>query len=143
MQTDNRLIYLISMAQQKLWTYLKTALRSEGIRVTPAQSGILFLLKQENGRSMSELSKALSTDNSTITGLVDRMEKLGFVRRDVSPTDRRMFRIYITPEGEEESNRAKTVIEKVNEEIKSGFSEKEIQIFKEVLGSFFEKFGNA
>lgn len=143
MQTDNRLIYLISMAQQKLWTYLKTALRSEGIRVTPAQSGILFLLKQENGRSMSELSKALSTDNSTITGLVDRMEKLGFVRRDASPTDRRMFRIYITPEGEEESNRAKTVIEKVNEEIKSGFSEKEIQIFKEVLCSVFEKFGNA
>ena len=143
MQTDNRLIYLISMAQQKLWTYLKTALRSEGIRVTPAQSGILFLLKQENGRSMSELSKALSTDNSTITGLVDRMEKLGFVRRDVSPTDRRMFRIYITPEGEEESNRARTVIEKVNEQIKSGFSEKEIQIFKEVLSSFFEKFGNA
>ena len=143
MQTDNRLIYLISMAQQKLWTYLKTALRSEGIRVTPAQGGILFLLKQENGRSMSELSKALSTDNSTITGLVDRMEKLGFVRRDVSPTDRRMFRIYITPEGEEESNRARTVIEKVNEQIKSGFSEKEIQIFKEVLSSFFEKFSNA
>lgn len=143
MQIDDRLIYLISMAQQKLWTYLKAALKSEGIRVTPAQAGILFILKQENGQSMTELSKALSMDNSTITGLVDRLEKLGFVHRNASPKDRRMFLIYITPEGEEESNRAKTVIQKANEKIKCGFSQKEIQIFTKILKSFFEKFSNA
>jgi DNA-binding MarR family transcriptional regulator len=89
---------------------------------------------------MTELSQALSIDNSTITGLVDRLEKNGFVRRDASSGDRRMFRIYVTPQGVEESKKAKVVINEVNEDIKSGFSKDEIEIFTRVLNSFSEKF---
>lgn len=89
---------------------------------------------------MTELSQVLSIDNSTITGLIDRLEKSGFVSRNAGRSDRRMFRIYITPQGIEESNRAKTVIKRVNEEIKSGFSQEDIEIFKRILKSFLEKF---
>lgn len=140
MPTDDRLIYLVFTAQQKLRTYLKNALINDGATVTVAQSGILFLLKQKNGRTMTELSRTLSTDNSTVTGLVDRLEKSGFVRRNASANDRRISHIYITPQGIEEVDRAKVVIRKVNEEIKSGFSEQEIESFKKVLKSLFEKF---
>jgi DNA-binding MarR family transcriptional regulator len=140
MPKDDRLIYLISTAQQKLWTYLKGALSAAGILVTPAQAGILFLLEQKDGQSMSELSQTFSIDNSTITGLVDRLEKSGLVRRNASLTDRRIFRIYLTPRGVKESNRARAVIRKVNEEIKVGFSKKEIETLKRILDSFFEKF---
>lgn len=140
MQTYDRLLYQVFMAQQKLRTYLKNALSMEGVRVTTAQAGILFLLKQKDGQSMTELSQVLSIDNSTITGLIDRLEKSGFVSRNAGRSDRRMFRIYITPQGIEESNRAKTVIKRVNEEIKSGFSQEDIEIFKRILKSFLEKF---
>ena len=140
MKTDDRLIYQVFMAQQKLRTYLKDALAMEGVRVTPAQAGILFLLKKINEQSMTELSQFLSIDNSTITGLVDRLEKPGFVSRNASTSDRRMFRIFITPQGIEESNKAKTIIKRVNEEIKSGFSREDIEIFKRILNSFLEKF---
>jgi DNA-binding MarR family transcriptional regulator len=140
METDDRLIYQVFMAQQKLRTYLKDALAMEGVRVTPAQAGILFLLKKKNGQSMTELSQLLSIDNSTITGLVDRLEKSGFVNRNASTSDRRMFRIFITPQGIEESNKAKTIIKRVNKEIKSGFSREDIEIFKRILNSFLEKF---
>ena len=140
MQIDDRLIYLISMSQQKLWTYLKTALKSEGIRVTPAQAGILFLLKQENGQSMTELSKALAVKNATLTGLIDRLERSAFVTRRASKNDRRSIRIYLTPEGIEECEKAKPVIQRVNAEIKSGFSQEEIEVFKRVLNSTYQKF---
>ena len=140
MQTDDRLIYQVFMAQQKLRTYLKDALATEGVKVTPAQAGILFLLKQKDGQTMTELSRVLSIDNSTITGLIDRLEKSGFVSRNASNSDRRMFRIFITSQGIEESNSAKTVIIRVNKEIKSGFSLQDIEIFKKILNSFFEKF---
>ena len=142
MSTDDRLINLVFTAQQKLRTYLNNALTAEGIRVTPAQAGILFLLKQKDGQSMSELSQVLSIDNSTITGLVDRLEKTGFVSRNASPSDRRISQIHITSEGVEEINRAKIVINRVNQEIKEGFSETEIENFKRILNSFFDKFGN-
>ncbi|TRZ48533.1 MarR family transcriptional regulator, partial [bacterium] len=95
MPPDDRLIYLLFTAQQKLRTYLKKMMTKENVRVTTAQAGILFLLKQKDGRTMSELSQILSIDNSTITGLVDRLEKTGLVRRNASPHDRRASHVFI------------------------------------------------
>ena len=143
MPQDDRLIYLVFTAQQKLRTYLKNALLAEGVLVTPTQTGILFLLKHKNGRTMTELSQVLAADNSTMTGLGDRLERSGFVVREASPTDRRALLTRITQEGIDEMNRAKAVIKRVNEEISSGFSEEEIAAFKKVLNSFFQKFNKA
>ncbi len=137
---DDRLIYLVFMAQQKLRNHLNTTLRAEGIKITPSQAGILFLLRQEDGRTMTELSQILGADNSSMTGLIDRLEKSGFVQRRASPEDRRALRIHITPEGIEEIGRARAVIKRVNEEIKAGHSEEEVDAFKRVLGGFFKKF---
>jgi DNA-binding MarR family transcriptional regulator len=132
-QTEDRLIYLVSTAQNRLQNLLKSALTSEGIRVKPAQSGILFLLKRKDGLTMTELGKALAIDNATITGLVDWLERDGFVRRNKSTSDRRALNICITLEGVEEVNRAKIVVKRVNESIKAGFSAEEIEAFKKIL----------
>jgi len=140
MKKDDRLIYLIFTAQQKLRTYIKNALVKENIKVTTAQAGILFLLKQKNGQSMSELSQVLSIDNSTLTGLIDRLERSGFVRRNSNPGDRRALNIDITDTGVKELEKAKVVIRRVNDEIKAGFSEQEMESFKKVLQHFTLKF---
>ena len=140
MPPDDRLIYLLFTAQQKLRTYLKKMMTKENVRVTTAQAGILFLLKQKDGRTMSELSQLLSIDNSTITGLVDRLEKTGLVRRDASPHDRRASHVFINPQGMEEVDKAKKVIRMVNQEIKNGFSAEELDSFNRILKSFFHKF---
>lgn len=141
MKKDDRLIYLIFTAQQKLRTYIKNVMIKENVRVTTAQAGILFLLKQKSGQSMSEMSQMLSIDNSTLTGLVDRLERSGFVRRNSNPGDRRALNIDITDAGIRELEKAKTVIGRINEEIKVGFSEQEMESFKRVLQHFALKFG--
>ena len=140
MPPDDRLIYLLFTAQQKLRTYLKKMMTKENVRVTTAQAGILFLLKQKDGRTMSELSQILSIDNSTITGLVDRLEKTGLARRDASPHDRRASHVFINPQGLEEVDKAKMVIRRVNQEVKNGFSAEELESFSRILRSFFHKF---
>lgn len=140
MPTDNRLIYLIFTAQQKLRTHINNIMIRENVRVTPAQAGILFLLKEKDGRTMSELSQILSIDNSTITGLVDRLEKAGLVRRNLSPTDRRALHVYASPEGMQEADKAGKVIRMVNQEIREGFTAEELECFKKILKSFFRKF---
>ena len=143
MKTDDRLIYLLFMAQQKLRTYINNALSQEDMKTTLSQTGILFLLRQEDGQSMTQLSNALDIDNSTLTGLIDRMERSGLVTRRPGDSDRRAFRISITPQGLKESNRAGPLIRKINEEIKSGFSREEIETFKRVLGSLIDKLGKS
>jgi DNA-binding MarR family transcriptional regulator len=142
MITDDRLIFLVFAAQQKLKMYLNSALTSSGVRVTVAQAGILFLLKQKDGRTMTELSQILGIDNSTMTGLTDRLEKAGLLKRHANPGDRRTSHIHITPQGFTEVDGAKAVIRRVNEEIKTGFSSEEIEAFKRVLNGFFNKFTN-
>ena len=137
---DDRLIFLVFSAQQKLKTYLNSALAAAGVRVTAAQAGILFLLKQKDGRTMTDLSQILGIDNSTMTGLTDRLEKAGFLKRHANPGDRRASHIHITPQGIAEVEGAKAVIRRVNEEVKAGFSEGEIEVFKRVLNGFFDKF---
>jgi DNA-binding MarR family transcriptional regulator len=143
MKKDDRLIYLIFTAQQKLRTYMKNVLIKENVRVTTAQAGILFLLKQKSGQSMSELSQLLSIDNSTLTGLIDRLERSGFVRRNSNPGDRRALNIDITETGIRELEKAKAVIMRINEEIKAGFSEQEMESFKKVLQHFALKFNKS
>ena len=140
MPAEDRIIYLIFTAQQKLRTYLSNTMIRENVRVTPAQAGILFLLAEKDGMTMGELSRILSIDNSTITGLVDRLEKAGLVRRDTSLNDRRALHVYINPDGRQEMDKAKNIVMKVNREIKDGFTEEELESFKKVLRSFSQKF---
>ena len=140
MSDDDRFIYLVFTAQQRLRNYLKQALANGGTKITPAQAGILALLLEKNGRTMTELSHALSIDNSTITGLVDRLENAGFLQRQTKVEDRRISMIYITPKGDRETQKAIITLQQVNEEIKSGFSADEMETFKRILKSFFTKF---
>jgi DNA-binding MarR family transcriptional regulator len=140
MPPDDRLIYLIFTAQQKLRTHLGNVMMRENARVTPAQAGILFLLAEKDGRTMSELSRILSIDNSTLTGLVDRLEKAGLARRDASPHDRRASHVHISPDGIQEMKKARSVVGRVNREIMDGFTPEELASFKRVLLSFFQKF---
>ena len=141
MPKDDRLIFLVFTAQLKLKTYLKNALSESGVTITPAQSAILFLLKKKNGQTMSELTQVLSIDNSTLTGLVDRLERVGYVKRNAGAKDRRASHVFITDRGSEEIDLAQGVIRRVNDQIKADFTEREVEVFKKILKSFFVRFG--
>jgi DNA-binding MarR family transcriptional regulator len=134
---DDRLIYQLLTAQQKLKTHIMRQLQHAGVRITLGQAGILFLLQEENGRRMNELSAVLGLDNSTMTGFIDRMEKSGYVKRKGCPDDRRALMIFITPSGREQADKAKPVITAVNKEITAGFTKPEIAGFKKVLSRLF------
>lgn len=91
-------------------------------------------------QSMSDLSGKLSIDNSAITGLVDRLEKDGFVTREANPEDRRGFLIRITKAGAKQLKGVVEIVGKANREIQAGFSKREVDAFKAILNSFFSKF---
>jgi MarR family transcriptional regulator, organic hydroperoxide resistance regulator len=138
MGQDDRLIFLLSTAQQAVKRHANKILAAEGVRITVAQSGILFLLKQQDRRMISELGRILGIENSAMTGLVDRLEKSGFVTRVVDPADRRALLICATPAGLQEVEKAKPIIRRINEAIKTGFSEHEIDVLKRVLADISE-----
>ena len=67
---------------------------------TGAQYNVLnILVSHPEGLSQRELGDLLVVDRSNVTGLLDRLEKTGLVRRDDHPGDRRVYRVSITPAG--------------------------------------------
>jgi DNA-binding MarR family transcriptional regulator len=140
MKSDNRLIYLLSMAQLTLRGHVNASLSKAGVKVTLAQVGILFLLAQKDLRTMSELGLAINVDNSAMTRLIDRMEKNGLVERRIDPANRRAILIRITPEGIEEEKKARKVIRQINDDIAAGFTVKEVAAYTKILKGIMEKY---
>jgi len=140
MTDDDRLIYLTSMAQQTLVHHTNAELSKAGLKVTTAQAGILFFLKEKDMRMMSEIGQVFDIDNSAVTRLIDRLEKNGLVKRQIPPENRRAILIGITPEGLEEGKKAEMIIRTINGKIKEGFSPKEVESYKRILNGILEKF---
>ena len=68
--------------------------------ISAAQFNVLNLLgATPEGQSQRELSDALVVDRSNITGLLDRMEEAGWVKRMPVPGDRRAHRVVLTVAG--------------------------------------------
>jgi DNA-binding MarR family transcriptional regulator len=49
---------------------------------------------------MGQLAEKTLVTKGTLTGIIDRLEQKGLVRREVPPDNRRCFKIVLTPEGE-------------------------------------------
>jgi DNA-binding MarR family transcriptional regulator len=137
---EDRLIYLISKVCQKLIINLQKSFSESGVEVTPIQVMLLFFLQKNNGLSLTQISQGLMLENPTVTGLIDRLEKSGYVKRSDHPDDRRVYLIYLTEKGNKVANKALPIVKKLNEEIKKGYSKEEVENFKKVLVGAFNKF---
>ncbi|MCP3926412.1 MAG: MarR family transcriptional regulator [Desulfobacterales bacterium] len=139
MKKNRRLVFLNLTAQHLLKNHLINAFINDGVEITPAHTGILFSLL-EGQKSMNDLSELLNVKNSTITGLVDRLEKKGFVKRVSDPKDRRKWNIVITDSGTIEIKKASKVISSINNEICEGYTDDELDSFTKILKGMIDKF---
>jgi DNA-binding MarR family transcriptional regulator len=140
MPVEDRLIFLISKVYQKLIINLQKSFSESRIEATPIQVMLLFFLQQNNGLSLTQISQGLMLENPTVTGLIDRLEKLGYVKRSDHPNDRRVYLVYLTGKGNKVANKALPIVKKLNEGIKKGYSKEEVENFKKVLIGAFNKF---
>jgi DNA-binding MarR family transcriptional regulator len=69
------------------------------LELSPAQCHVLHLIEPERPLPMGQLAQNLACDKSNITGLVDRLESRGLVKRRPSPEDRRVKVLVLTPTG--------------------------------------------
>lgn len=75
----------------------KTAARELGL--TGPQLTVMKLLETFGDLSLSSLSERIRAQNSTVTGIIDRMEREGLVERERSTSDRRVVYIKLTTKG--------------------------------------------
>lgn len=101
--------------------------------INPAQGRILFVLWQDDGIPIRELARRTSLGKSTLTSMLDRLEKAGYLTRVPSREDRRQILIKLT-----EKDRAfQALYQKVSDEMTElfygGFTTEEIEKFEAYL----------
>lgn len=72
---------------------------SAELALSPAQCHVLHLIEPDRPMPMGLLAETLACDASNVTGLVDRLESRGLIRRQPSPRDRRVKELQLTPAG--------------------------------------------
>ncbi len=68
-------------------------------QLTGPQLTVVKILETIGELSLTELSEKIRAQNSTVTGIIDRMEREDLVVRERSTEDRRVVKIRLTPKG--------------------------------------------
>ncbi|EOH98473.1 hypothetical protein UAW_01069 [Enterococcus haemoperoxidus ATCC BAA-382] len=100
----------------------------------PANDYISIDLLNELGPlTAGELADKTGLSTGTITALIDRLEKIGYARREKDPNDRRRVIIVPTYEDKEEIKKAYQPLDMAMQELGQEYSEKELQIINQFL----------
>jgi len=81
---------------------VRNLFRSEFSVTLPRFDLMAALYRETGGLTMGELSKRLLVSNGNVTGIVERLQREGLVKRWVLPTDRRIYSVGLTPKGRTE-----------------------------------------
>ncbi|HBV98949.1 MAG: MarR family transcriptional regulator [Peptococcaceae bacterium BICA1-7] len=125
--------FKLSKVMRKVQRYYESNLSSFG--VTPVQFYVLSALWENDGIKFKDLARSINMDGSTLTGILDRMERLDYVERRDDPEDRRSLLIFLKEKAKNNQREIVSLAERLNKEIKEQFSEEEFAIFEKVLNN--------
>lgn len=126
-----RLVFLLTSAQRRLQAWIAAeqarAARRLGTAPSAAQGGVLFLLAEQDGRTMGELAEALDMAPSALTGLVQRMEAAGWVERRACERDTRVQRTWLRDAGRAALPPLGQAARRIQQRLADGFTDDELQ----------------
>ncbi len=103
--------FLTTRAALALNARCRRALRAQGIDdVNPAQLSVLAALDEREAMTPTQLAAAVLLEKSTLTPLLERLERSELLLRARDPKDKRVQRLYITKKGRRRRREVEAVI---------------------------------
>lgn len=129
-----KLLSLVSRIHEKGNRFIIEKLKQNGANeLAPSHGDILVLLYKYDALTMKEIAEKINRTKPTVTVLVNKLEKLGYIKRCVSEKDSRYTYITLTQRGED----FKPIFEKISEELNSmlykNLSDEESTILENIL----------
>ena len=132
--TMRSILSLISKIHEKGNRFIVEELKKNGANeLVPSHGDILVCLYNQDKMTMKDIADKIHKTRPTVTVLVDKLEKLGYIKREVSEKDNRYTYIYLTKKGQE----FKPVFEQISNDLTDmlykNLSDKEADILEELL----------
>lgn len=140
----NYIIYFISSLKKKMNEYLFLKLKEQGIDdIVPAYADVLTALYINKGKlKMNEISKLIGKDKSTVTVLVSRLVEKEYLVKEKSDLDKRVVYIHLSEKAKKLTQTFFDMSSDIREVAYEGFSEDEIEVFKQMISRIYINFDN-
>ena len=142
--TAPSLIAAVEAAVHRVLEKLGAELHDLGL--THGEINALAALGTGSGRTVAELQKATGQRASTLTGVLDRLERRGLVERRLNPRDRRSFTVHLTDDGAPAAARVRTAFQAFDQRVLGAVSNQAADGFFDVLDALDEvarRYGSA
>ncbi len=121
--------HLIRRLQQKSTAVFQLKMKEAGYDLTAVQFAAMQVLDENPGIEQARLAGMIAYDRATIGGVIDRLEKKGYVSRVVSQQDRRAREVSLSRSGQALMTEVYPLVEAVQQEILQGLDADEQQAF--------------
>ena len=125
------IIFLALMDTQKShWNRSRKGFQE--LNLSDGQPKVLYILRALDGCVQKDLAKACDIKPSSMTVMLDGLEKKGYVRREETKVSggKRAYRVCLTKEGREMADKVFWLMETIEEEAFDGITEEErLQLF--------------
>jgi len=105
----------------------------EALGLYEGQPAMLRTLWAQQGQTHTELARSMRVQPATITKMIRRMEKTGFVERRQDPDDQRVSRVYLTEVGRAVQADVRQVWHTLEKEAFANFSQEERTLLRRSL----------
>ena len=136
---DSYLPYLLNRAGARIATAFGEEVRPLGATLQTWR--VLAALREQDGRRMGDLSETTSIEVSTLTRLVDGMEKKGLVARRRDADDARAVALWVTAAGKRLTNRIVPIAERYEKVALAGFGRHESEVLRRALRRLYDNIG--
>lgn len=114
------------------------SVRFAQLSITETEMHVLLHLAAPRRASIAEVQRAFGLRPSTLTSVLDRLERRGYITRQFNPEDRRSLLVVLTPEGETAAAAVVELLREVEEAIRARVGETEIAGFLAVVDAVVE-----
>jgi DNA-binding MarR family transcriptional regulator len=140
MKTDH-VIALISRVRDRAYGFIISELNKKKITgLVPSHGGILGVLFEKEKASMKELAGRINRDKSTITALVNKLMRAGYVAKEKDPDDSRITYLSLTARGKALQPDFEEISKKLIATAFHGFSKKEREELVKGIGRMLNNF---
>ena len=131
---------LISKIHQKGNNYIIEQLNLRDAKgLAPSHGDILICLYQDGKMTMKDIEQKIRRTKPTVTVLVDKLEKSGFVKREVSESDSRSFNIVLTKKGEDFRPVFEKISKGLNDMLHKNLTDKEADTLEKLLSKVYRR----